>query len=189
MSASHAATTTSAPQPNGTPPTRCHAPYRARARNGSIRAVAAGAAPVPSHSPGRHTGGPGGGEADPACRARRDRLDQPPELRDLIHVGGGRRRGQRHAVPIGQDVMLAPLFLPVHRAGAGPFATAQGPHERRVDGRADQSILSAVQLGQEDLVELLPDPRRLPSREVVTSRSCRCRSPSPAAGTPTGCRS
>ena len=61
---------------------------------------------------------------------RRDRLDQPPQLRDLIHVGGGRRRGPRHALPIGQDVMLAPLFPPVHRAGAGPLATAQGPHER-----------------------------------------------------------
>ena len=121
---------------------------------------------------------------------RRDRLDQPPQLRDLIHVGGGRRRGQRHALPIGQDVMLAPLFPPVHRAGAGPFATAQGPHERSVDDRARPvDLVSGVQLGQEELVELLPDPRRLASREAVASRSCRCRSPSPAAGTPTGCQS
>ena len=158
----HAATTTSAPQPNGRPPTRCHAPYRA-ARNGSI--------PPSQPAPLRfRVIAP---VAIQAVRAvarptrlaayRRDRLDQPPELRDLIHVGGGRRRGQRHALPIGQDVMLAPLFPPVHRAGAGPFATAQGPHERSVDDRARPvDLVSGVQLGQEDLVELLPDPGGLP---------------------------
>ena len=121
---------------------------------------------------------------------RRDRLDQPPELRDLIHVGGGRRRGQRHAVPIGQDAMLAPLFPPVHRAGAGPFATAQGPHERRVDGRAQPiDLVGGGQLGQEDFVELLLDPGGLPVAKPSPAGHAAAAAHLPAAGTPTGCRS
>ena len=121
---------------------------------------------------------------------RRDCLDQPPQLCDLIHVGGGRRRGQRHALPIGQDMMLAPLFPPVHRAGLGPFATAQGPHERSVDDRGATSRSCQRRSAQPGGSRgAAARPRRLASREAVASRSCRCRSPSPVAGTPTGCQS
>ena len=155
-------------------------------RNGSIRAVAANALRFRVIAPVAIQAVRAAARPTRLAAYRRDRLDQPPELRDLIHVGGGRRRDQRHALPIGQDVMLAPLFPSVHGAGAGPFATAQGPHERSVDGRAARPVdlVGGVQLGQEDLVELLRRPRRLASREAVASRSCRCRSRSPAAGTP-----
>jgi len=62
--------------------------------------------------------------------------------------------------------MLAPLLPPVHQAGAGPLAAAQGPRERTVEGRARPiDLVGGVQLGQEDLAELLPDPGGLPVAE------------------------
>jgi hypothetical protein len=53
--------------------------------------------------------------------------------------------------------------------------------------RPDQ-LADPLQLGQQQLVQPLPDPGPGSTRPGVASRSSPCRTPGPAVGTPIGCR-
>src|SRR3954447_8266986 len=97
---------------------------------------------------------------------RGDGPDQTPYLRHFIDVGGGRGRGQRHPLSVGDHVVLAPLLTAVHRAGAGLFPSAETPRKGGVDGRPRPvDLVGAIEFGQQDLVKLLPDAGGLPVAE------------------------
>jgi hypothetical protein len=74
---------------------------------------------------------------------RRDRLDQRKKLRHVVSVGTCHRGGQRNAVGIRHEVMLAARFCSIRRAGACffPPCTARTLEESMI--ARDQSIWSA----------------------------------------------
>ena len=50
-------------------------------------------------------------------RNRRDGVHQGKQLRHIVAIRAGDRRGQRNAVRSGEDVMLRPVFPAVRRVG------------------------------------------------------------------------
>src|SRR3954470_18163486 len=108
---------------------------------------------------------PASGAARPAAH-RWDRVHERDHRIDVGDIGGRRLRHERYPAGIGDDLVLAPLLAAVDGAGAGPSATAASAHEAAVDQRPiPVDPIRLVQLGQEPLVELLPDPGLVPVAE------------------------
>src|SRR4051812_29827614 len=108
---------------------------------------------------------PASGPARPAAY-RWDRVHERDHRIDVGDIGGRRLRHQWYPARIGDDLVLAPLLATVDGARAGPSATAASPHEAAVDQRPiPVDPIRLVQLGQEPLVELLPDPGLVPVAE------------------------
>ena len=99
---------------------------------------------------------------------RRDVVNQRQQFVDVRHVGPGAVGHQRHALAVGQDVVLGPGFASIRRIGAGLIAAPQGTGLGTIDGRARPiELVGLLEFGQEDLLQLLPDPGPLPGIEVV----------------------
>src|SRR3954447_6164591 len=104
--------------------------------------------------------------AGPPAPPRGDRGHERDPGIDGGDIGGRRLRHERYPAGIGDDLVLAPLLAAVDGAGAGPSATAASPPEAAVDQRPiPVDPIRLVQLGQEPLVELLPDPGLVPVAE------------------------
>ena len=83
-------------------------------------------------------------------------------------------------------MVLGPGFASIRRIGAGLIAAPQGSGLGAIDrGAGPIELVGLLELGQEDLVQLLPDPGPLPGIEVVqagqgqfgVSRLCRLAAP------------
>ena len=88
----------------------------------------------------------------------RDCVDQRDHRIHIGNVGGGRLGDQWDPTRIGDHLVLTPLFAAIHRAGAGLSTSAPCPREATIDqGTPPIDLVRAVQLGQQQLVELRPD--------------------------------
>ena len=121
-----------------------------------------------SRRPGRRTSFRDSAGAVRLAAHRRDVVDQRQQLVDIGHVGPGAVGHQRHALTLGQDMVLGPGFASIRRIGAGLIAAPQGSGLGTIDhGAGPIELVGLLELGQEDLVQLLPDPGPLPGIEVV----------------------
>src|SRR5512135_1981028 len=97
---------------------------------------------------------------------RWDRIDQRDHRHDIRDVGRSRGGRQGHAVSIRDDRVLAALLAAVYRAGSGLLPTTACPHEAAVDdGAVPIDLVRTLQLGQQDLVQLLPEAGSRPVAE------------------------
>lgn len=72
----------------------------------------------------------------------RDRLDERDELGDVVAVGGGKQAGERDAVCIRDQVMLAPSPIAVDRAGASFAAPKSARNEAESQTARERSSWS-----------------------------------------------
>jgi hypothetical protein len=72
----------------------------------------------------------------------RDRLDERDELGDVVAVGPGEQAGERDAVRIRDQVMLAPSASAVDRAGAGLAAPKSARSEAESQTARERSSWS-----------------------------------------------
>lgn len=80
----------------------------------------------------------------------------------IAAIGCDRSEHQRHTVAVQQGV-FRPGFAAMHGAGASGVAAAKGTHMSRVDdGRFQVQLLLAMGLGQQQLMQLIPNSGPLP---------------------------
>jgi hypothetical protein len=120
---------------------------------------------------------------------RRHRLDQRDQLGDVVAVAAGQRNGQRDAVGLDDDVVLAAV-LPRSTGDGGrsslrPSSRADVSRRPR-RGRSPVGRRPATRPAVPRATAAIP--RRRSSRAAVSSRSCPSRSPAPAARTPSESR-
>ena len=121
---------------------------------------------------------------------RRDRVHQGFQLADIGGVGSGQSRRQGNASAIGDQVVLAPGSGPIGGVRPRLLTAAEGSHRTAVNYRPRPiDLIGRIQLGQQQLMQGLPDSGLRANRAIAASRSCRCRSPARRAGLPSGCRS
>src|SRR4051812_40540759 len=100
------------------------------------------------------------------------------DRRDGVHQGGGlvgvgrvrrdRINDQRYTAAIGEHRVFAPGSRAIYGAGAGLFAPADGPDMAGVgDEPREVDLVGTTELGQEDLLDLAPDPGGLPVAQPV----------------------
>ena len=121
-----AATTRSAPPPSDRPPGHCRVRSDAAPGGGQSPAPPTPGDAAVSRRPGRRTGCPGLRGAVRLAAHRRDVVDQRQQFVDVGHVGPGVVGHQRHALTLGQDMVLGPGFASIRRIGAGLIAAPQG---------------------------------------------------------------
>jgi len=99
----------------------------------------------------------------PAVAADRwDSLDQRDELGYVVAVAAGGNRGQRDGVRVDDDMVLAAGLAPVRGGGAGGRPALHRPDVTGVDRGTGEIRQGGAQLGQQQLVQLLPDAGLVP---------------------------
>jgi hypothetical protein len=73
--------------------------------------------------------------------------EQPLEEERVIDIGRRGEAGDRHAVPVGRDVVLGAPFAAVARVGAGAIATALGPHRAGIEDQVGMAAPHTDQQG------------------------------------------
>jgi hypothetical protein len=102
---------------------------------------------------------------------RRDCLDQRHQLGDVVAVAAGQRDRQRDAVRFGDQVVLRARPGAVNRARAGfgpPFIALTC--ELSTAALDQSSAPGGIELGQQRLVQLLPDPGLVPVAQPPPAR-------------------
>jgi hypothetical protein len=117
----------------------------------------------------------------------RDRIDERHELCDVMDVGAGQADGQRDPASIDEDVVLAfgtasihwtwPAFFPPR-----PQRGSSTSRLRRATSRGARQLGASRATGD----AASPRLRLLATLAGAASRSLRCHTPSPLAGTPKG---
>ena len=89
----------------------------------------------------------------------------------LVGVGGVRGQDvddQRNPLAIGQDFVFTAQFAPIHGARAGFFTSTDGTDMGTVyDKPLEVEVVGMAQVRQENLVDLVPEARRLPIAQAV----------------------
>jgi hypothetical protein len=84
---------------------------------------------------------------------RWDRLYEWQQLGDVMCVGPGEQAGERYAVGVGDQVVLAAEFAPVNRTGPGLIAPKKRPQRGRVaDSPGEVKAPGGAELGEQALV-------------------------------------
>jgi hypothetical protein len=92
-----------------------------------------------------------------------NRIDQRLEPPGVVHVGRQELHGQRHALPIHEDVVFGARLAAISRIRSRVLAAALGPHADAI--QAGTAPVDQVQIAspvQDDLVHLAPDAPCLP---------------------------
>lgn len=86
-------------------------------------------------------------------------------------VGTRDVRGQRHALPVSEDMVLAASLTSVHGAWAGLLTCMDGTYRGRVDHCSRPvNAVGTAQPGQQLSVQLVPHTRRMPVAKAPPAR-------------------
>jgi hypothetical protein len=97
-----------------------------------------------------------------------DGIDQRHGQVGVGRVGRDRIDDQGGALGVGDDRVLASRPRAVHGAGAGLFAPADGADVTGVhDEPAEVDLVGASEVGQQDLLDPVPDAGRLPVAQAI----------------------
>jgi hypothetical protein len=96
-------------------------------------------------------------------RDRWDRVDQGQELGDIMAIRRDDRSGQRDTSGISDHMVFAPGLAPIYRIGASLRPSSDGAYRGTVDdGPGEIDPVGTTQLGQQHVVDLVPNSGRLP---------------------------
>lgn len=94
---------------------------------------------------------------------RRHSAHQAVQLRGVVTVGRRDMLGQRHALSVGNDVVFAAPFAPIHGAWSCLLSCMDGTHRRRVDhSTSPVDTVRTAQPRQQLSMQPVPHARGLP---------------------------
>ena len=98
----------------------------------------------------------------------RDGIDQGDGFMDVRRVRRDGVDDQGDALTVGEDGVFAAGFRAIDGAGAGFFTATDGADMGRVhDEPLEVDLIRLTEVGQQDLVDLIPDAGRLPVAQAV----------------------